>query len=148
MTGEMVVNAIHETLGPAMEALGVEWVYADNDNKLHQKQVIEAWAEYGIKVHPGAGKRCWDREEGGFPVDYPELMPLDRSVHHRWKNAKNGGLYSLWNSRKRNRRTAGGFINDVKSSWASIPQSVYQNAIEGTRKVIQKCHANRGKIRM
>ena len=88
------------------------------------------------------------RQEGGFPVDYPELMPLDRSIHHRWKNAKNGGLYSLWNRRKRLRKTAGGFINDVNASWASIPQSVYQNAIEGTRKIIQKCHDNRGKIRM
>ena len=144
----MVVRAIHETFGPAMQAFGVKWVYADNDNKLHQQQVIDAWLEYGIKVHPGAGKRYWDRCEGGFPVDYPELMPLDRSIHHRWKNAKNGGLYSLWNRRKRLRKTAGGFINDVNASWASIPQSVYQNAIEGTRKIIQKCHDNRGKIRM
>jgi len=96
-------------------------------------------------VHSGAGKRCWDREEGGFPVDYPELMPLDSPS---LENAKNVGLYSLWNRRKRNRQTAGGFINDVKSSWASIPQSVYQNVIEGTRKVIKKRHDNRGKLRM
>ena len=101
--------------GPEMQRFGIKWVYADNDNKLHQKQVIDAWA----------GKRCWDRRKGGFPVDYPELMPLDRSIHHRWKNAKNGGLYSLWNARKRLRRTTGGFINDIESSWASIPQSVY-----------------------
>ena len=148
VTGAMVVKAIHETFGPAMQAFGVKWVYADNDNKLHQQQVIDAWLEYGIKVHPGAGKRCWDRCAGGFPVDYPELMPLDRSIHHRWKNAKNGGLYSLWNSHKPTRKTAGGFINDIKKSWSSIPQSVYQNAIEGTRKVLQKCHDNRGKIRV
>ena len=96
-----------------------------------KKQVIDAWAESGIKVHPGAGKRCWRRWKGGFPVDYPELMPLDRSIHYRWKNAKNGGLHSLWNARKRLRRTTGGFINDIESSWDSIPQSVYQNAIEG-----------------
>jgi len=148
VTGAMVVKAIHETLGPAMQELGIKWVYADNDNKLHQKQVIDAWQEYGIKVHPGAGKRCWDRAEGGFPVDYPELMPLDRSIHHKWKNAKNGGLYSIWNKRKPSRRNAGAFMNDIKKSWSSIPQIVYQNAIEGTRKVIQKCHDNRGKIRM
>ena len=148
VTGAMVVQAIHETFGPDMQRFGIKWVYADNDNKLHQKQVIDAWAEYGIEVHPGAGKRCWDRRKGGFPVDYPELMPLDRSIHHRWKNAKNGGLYSLWNARKRHRRTTGGFINDIESSWASIPQSVYQNAIEGCRKVIKTCHDNRGNIRM
>lgn len=64
VTGEAVVEAIHMTLGPAMEAAGIEWVYADNDMKLHQKQVVEAWAEYGIKVHPGAGKRCWDKKRG------------------------------------------------------------------------------------
>ena len=49
--------------------------------------MIEAWAFFGIKLWPGAGKRCWDRKVGGFPVDYPELMPLDRTIHHRWKNA-------------------------------------------------------------
>ena len=54
----MVVQAIHETFGPEMQRFGIKWVYADNDNKLHQKQVIDTWAEYGIKVHPGAGKRC------------------------------------------------------------------------------------------
>ena len=71
-----------------MEAVGVKWVYADNDSKLHQRQVVEAWAEYGIRVHPGAGKRCWDREKGGFPVDYPELMPLDRTIHHKCQNSR------------------------------------------------------------
>ena len=59
--------------------------------------MIEAWAFFGIKLWPGAGKRCWDRKVGGFPVDYPELMPLDRTIHHRWKNVKQRGLYALWN---------------------------------------------------
>ena len=69
-----------------------------------------------------------------FPVDYSELMPLDKSIHHKWKNSKNGGLYSVWNSRKPSRRNVGVFLNDVKTSWSSIPQPIYQNAIEGCRK--------------
>ena len=113
-----------------------------------QKQVIDAWAEYGIKVHPGAGKRCWDWWKGGFPVDYPKLTPLDRSIYHGWKIAKNGGLYSLWNARKRLRLTTCGVINYIESSWGSIPQSFYQNAIEGCWKVMKTCHYSRGNIRM
>ena len=122
VTGEMVVKAIMTTFGPLMKTAGVKWIFADNDSKLHQKQVIEAWAFFGIKLWPGAGKRCWDRKVGGFPVDYPELMPLDRTIHHRWKNAKQGGLYALWNSRRKSRRNVGGFFNDIANSWESIPQ--------------------------
>ena len=144
----MVVKAVHETLGPAMQPHGIKWVYADNDCKLHQKQVIEAWAEYGIRVHTGAGKRCWDRQKGGFPVDFPELMPLDRSIHHKWKNSKRGGLYAIWNARKPSRRSTEGFMNDIHKSWASINQKVYQKAIEGCQKVCQSCHYKRGNIRM
>ena len=69
-----------------MKAAGVKYMIVDNDSKLHQKQVQEAWKRWGIKLIPGAGKRCHDRKKGGFPVDYPELMPLDRTIHHRWKN--------------------------------------------------------------
>ena len=146
VTGDAVVRAIHETLGPAMKADGVKYIYCDNDSKLHQKQVKEAWAEFGISLHPAAGKNSWDREVGGFPVDWPKFMPLDRSIHHKWKNVKNGGLYYLWNRRKRSRKTTGGFYNDVVQSWTSIPQEVYQNAIEGTRKLIKECYVNKGKL--
>ena len=59
------------------------------------------------------------------------LSSLDRTIHHKWKNAKNGGLYAIWNSRFPSRRTTGGFFNDVRSSWAAIPQSLFQNEIEG-----------------
>jgi len=82
-----------------------------------------------VKLHPAGGKSSWDRAEDGFPVDYPKFMPLDRTVHHKWKNSKKGGLYYLWNLRKPSRRTTGGFYNDVVKSWTSIPQAVYQNAI-------------------
>ena len=50
VTGEAVVNAINETLGPAMQADGVKHVYADNDPKLHQQQVKEAWEKFGINL--------------------------------------------------------------------------------------------------
>ena len=94
----------------------------DNDSKLHQKQVQETWKRWGIKLIPGAGRRCHDRKKGGFPVDYPELMPLDRTIHHLWKNAKHGGLYALWNSRKPSRKM------QVGSSTTSSPRgSLYLN---------------------
>ena len=67
---------------------GIKLVFTDNDCKLHQKHVKDAWAEFVIKLYPGSGQRCWDRMEGGFPVDFPILMPLDRTIHHRWKTRK------------------------------------------------------------
>ena len=106
---------------------GIKGVFADNDCKLHQKQVKDAWAEFGIKLYPGSGQRCWDRMEGGFPVDFPILMPLDRTIHHRWKNSKKGGLYSKFNARKSERKTTGGFINDTYNTWEDIPQETFQN---------------------
>ena len=130
-----------------MKAAGVKYIIVDYDSKLHQKQVQEAWKRWGIKLIPGAGKRCHDRKKGRFPVDYPELMPLDRTIHHRWKNEKHGGLCALWNSRKPSRKNVGGFFNDIISSWESIPQSIYENAIEGTRKVCLQIQANDGIIR-
>ena len=148
VTGAAVVEAIETTLGPEMQEAGVKWVFADNDGKLHQQQVKAAWAKFGINLYPGSGKRCWDKEEGGFPVDFPVLMPLDRTIHHRWKNSKKGGLYSIFNKRKKSRRTTGGFINDVYNSWEDIPQETFQNAIEGCRKIYQACYNNRGDIIM
>ena len=74
-------------------------------------------------------------------------MPLDRTLHHRWKNAKNGGLYALWNARKASRRNVGGFFNDIATSWEKVPQETYQNAIEGTRKVCRDVHSKNGMIR-
>ena len=148
VTGAAVVEAIETTLGPAMETDGIKWVIADNDGKLHQKQVKDAWAQFGIKLYPGSGQRCWDREEGGFPVDFPKLMPLDRTLHHRWKNSKNGGLYAIFNARDKRRRTTGGFINDTYNSWENIPQKTFQNAIEGCRKIYTTCYNNEGDIIM
>ena len=73
-------------------------------------------------------------------------MPLDKSIHHKWKNGKNGGLYYLWNSQKPSRKCAGGFYNDVVDSWVGIPQEVYQNAIEGCRDLFKTCFETEGKM--
>jgi len=148
VTGAAVVEAIEMTLGPAMQEDGIKWVFADNDCKLHQKQVKDAWAKFGIKLYPGAGQRCWDKVEGSFPVDFPILMPLDRTIHHRWKNSKNGDLYSKFNARKSERKTTGGFINDTYNTWEDIPQETFQNSIQGCRKIYKTCYNNRGKITM
>ena len=133
-------------MGPALQKAGVKFVFADNDGKLHQEQVHEAWGKFGISLWKAAGKTSWDRGIGGFPVDYAQLMPLDRSIHNHWKCRKPGGLYDLWNSRKPTRKTTGGFVNDCKQSWESISQEVFQNAIEGQRTVIRKVYANRGSL--
>ena len=54
--------------GPEMRRFGIKWDYVNNDNKLHQQQVVEAWAEYGIKVHSGTGKWCWHRRKMSFQL--------------------------------------------------------------------------------
>ena len=56
VTGAAVVEAIKMTLDPAMKEDGIKCVFADNDCKLHQKQVKDAWAELGIKLYPGSGQ--------------------------------------------------------------------------------------------
>ena len=30
--------------GPEMQKFGIKWVYLNDDNKLYQQQVVEAWA--------------------------------------------------------------------------------------------------------
>ena len=42
VTSAAVVGAIKMMLGPAMKEDGIKWVFADNDCKLHQKQVKDA----------------------------------------------------------------------------------------------------------
>jgi len=56
---------------------------------------VEACAEYGIKVDPGVGKRCWDRHEGGFLVDFPKFISLDRTIWNRWEFKKQRFIWNL-----------------------------------------------------
>ena len=127
---------------PAMQVDGIKHVCAYNDSKLHEKKVKEAWAQYGIKLHPAAGKNSWDRDVGGFPVDWPLFITLDKTVHHKWKYTRNGGLYAIWNAREPTRKTTGGFYNNVINLWTSIPQNGYHNASKDsgnyTRHVVKR----------
>ena len=66
------------------------------------KMVKEAWARWGIELWPAGGKSAWDRAIGGYPVDRPDLNPLDQSVHASWKTRR-GGHYDRWRSRKESR---------------------------------------------
>ena len=107
-------------------------VIVDNDRKAHTKAVWDAWAKFGIKVWPGAGL-VGDRTLiseftgkdtstlGGFPVNSPDCMTNDQSVNNTWKNFV-GDLYDTFRKRKLLRRTTGGFINDVNSSFGNLSQ--------------------------
>ena len=60
-------------------------------------------------------------------------MLLDRTIHHRWKNMKNGGVYRIWNSRKQvsvicNLETAGKIPSSdaykkIKLLWKQLKKS-------------------------
>ena len=65
-----------------------------------------------------------------------DCMTNDQSVNNTWKNLV-GGLYNTFRKRKPSRRTTGGFINDVKSSFENLSQSKIRNAIDLQPKVIQ-----------
>ena len=80
-----------------------------------------------------------------MPVDFPVLMPLDQTIHNTWKNSKPNGLYARWNARRQDRKTTGGFYNDVKNSWDDIPQQFFQNVIDAQREIHQKVYKNRGR---
>ena len=63
-------------------------------------------------------------------------MVNDQSVNNTWKNLR-GGLYDKFNKRKPSRRTNGGFINDIKSSFKDLSQEKVQNAIDLQPKIME-----------
>ena len=77
-----------------------------------------------------------EEDLGGFPVNSPDCMVLDQSINNTWKNLKYGGLNEKFQKRKPSRRTNGGFINDVHSSWSEMKIDHIQNAIDAQRNVM------------
>ena len=91
-----VAKVVEQEFGPTFKTTGCEWVFGDNDKKLHSdvpksiilisflhKCVVKAWAKHGIKVWPAAGvvkdrKRISEftdlsvDDDGGFPVNSPD----------------------------------------------------------------------------
>ena len=151
LLSEIVATELSEivasTMGPVFQDAGVETVIVDNDRKAHTKVVRDAWAKFGIDVWPGAGI-VGDRtliskftgkdasELGGFPVNSTDCMTNDQSVNNSWKNLA-GGLYDTFRKRKPSRKTTGGFINDVKSSFENLSQDQIRNAIDVQPKVMR-----------
>ena len=145
---------VEEEFGQTLQDAGVETVIVDNDRKAHSKIVRDAWAKFGIKVWPGGGI-VGDRKLiseftgqeteklGGFPVNSPDCMTNDQSVNNSWKNLA-GGLYDTFQKRKPSRRTVGGFINDIYSSWDKLSQEKIQNAIDLQPKVMEAIIAANG----
>ena len=134
-------------MGRVFVDAGVETVIVDNDRKAHTKTVRDAWGKFGLKVWPGAGivgdRKCISEftgkdaaDLGGFPVNSPDCMPNDQSVNNTWKNLT-GGLYDTFNKRKPSRKTTGGFINDITSSFEALSQEKIRNAIDLQPKVMQ-----------
>ena len=143
------MEVIRGDFGPVLQETGVETVICDNDRKAHSKAVRDCWGEFDIKVWPGAGVvgdrklipdfTGKDEEDlGGFPVNSPDCMVLDQSVNNTWKNNP-GGLYSTFGERKPSRKTNGGFINDMKTTWDNLSQAAIQNAIDIQPKTIRSC---------
>ena len=60
---------------------------------------------------------------------------MDHSVNHTWENLK-GGLNAKFQKRKPSRRTNGGFVNDVLSSWEEMEMEHTRNAIDAQRGVM------------
>ena len=69
-------------------------------------------------------------------MNSPDYMTNDQSVNNTWKNLV-GGLYDTFRKRKPSRRTTGGFINDVNSSFENLSQDKIRNAIDLQPKVMQ-----------
>ena len=119
------------------------------------KCVVKAWAKHGIKVWPVAGvvkdrKTISDftdldvDDQGGFPVNSPDCMVLDQSINNTWKNLKYGGLNAKFQRRKPSRKTNGGFVNDVYSSWEEMKTEHIRNAIDTQRGVMTQIIEKQG----
>ena len=76
-----------------------------------------------------------EKDLGGFPVNSPDCMVLDQSVNNTWKNVK-GGWNEKFQKRKPSRRTNGGFVNDVLSSWREMKIEHIRNAIDTQKHVM------------
>ena len=109
-----------------------------------------------MKVLPGAGvvkdrKTISDftdldvDDQGGFPVNSADCMVLDQSINNTWKNLKYGGLNAkLFQRRKPSRKTNGGFVNDVYSSWEEMKTEHIRNAIDTQRGVMTQIIEKQG----
>ena len=136
VTTAIVVDVINKKFGPALRRAGVKWVFCDNDKKLQSNAVKEAWKKFGITLWPGAGE-VTNSGPGGFPVNRPICNPLDQSIHASWKTHE-GGLYDTWNGRKASRRTPGGFLNDIDTSWKTLPMKKVRAAIDAQRQICER----------
>ena len=74
-------------------------------------------------------------ELGGFPVNSSDCITNDQSANNAWKNFV-GCLYDTFQKRKP-RRTTGGLINDVNSSFENLSPDKIRNAIDLQPKVMQ-----------
>ena len=80
----------------------------------------------------------------GFLFSSPDCMVLDQSINNTWKNLKYGGLNGNFQKRKPSRRTNGGFINDVHSSWSEMKIDHIRNAIDAQRNVMLQIIEKKG----
>ena len=72
-----------------------------------------------------------------IPAPGPDCMVLDQPINNNtWKNLKFRGLNEKFQKRKPSRRTNGGFINDVHSSWDEMKIDHIRNAIDAQRDVM------------
>ena len=85
-----------------------------------------------------------EEDLGGFPVNSSDCMVLDQSINNTWKNLKYGGLNEKFQKRKPSRRTNGGFINDVHSSWSEMKIDHIRNAIDAQRNVMLQIIEKKG----
>ena len=133
MNAQAVAKVVEEEFGPIFQAAGCKIIFGDNDKKLHSV-VTELFCEsiFELSVSKMLGQSSAlvaDRKNivekidldldycGGFPVNSPDCMVLDQSVDNTWKNLEYGGFNKKFQARKPSRRTNGGFINNVHSSW-------------------------------
>ena len=85
-----------------------------------------------------------EEDLGGFPVNSPDCMVLDQSINDTWIGLKYGGLNEKFQKRKPSRRTNGGFINDVHSSWSEMKIDHIRNAIDAQRNVMLQIIERKG----
>ena len=70
-------------------------------------------------------------------------MVFDQSVNNSWKNLA-GGLNDMFQKRKPSRKTKGGFINDINSSFENLSQEKIQRAIDLQPKIMEAIIAANG----
>ena len=128
ITNREVSRAASETIIPFCLKHNLKMIIADNDKKLHCKEMVDMCEAAGITVYIGAGKNCGDNLNG-YPPRSHDAQPIETVFANVFQAAQ----LDLQRREKNNNRvrTMRMWKNALDKTWKEYP-------LEEIRKVIDR----------